>query len=243
MRRAALAAALALLAAGGCGGGGDEGPLTVSAAASMRDALRLCAPDDVRLQLAGSDELAAQIRKGVRPDVYAAADTALPEALAREGLLEPPVVFATNRLVLATRGDSDILRWEEITEPGVEIAIGSESVPVGRYTREVLARLGPENARAILANVRTEEPDVTGIVGKLVQGAVEAGFVYRSDVTNSGGRFGEIPLPGRAQPDVAYAAGVVRGTELPDEAAAFVEDLRTGRCARELRAAGFGRAP
>ena len=81
MRRAALVALLALLALAGCGGDDDESTprLVVSAASSMTEALNSCGPDfesaDVRLSFAGSDELAAQIRQGVKPDVYAAANT------------------------------------------------------------------------------------------------------------------------------------------------------------------------
>ena len=41
----------------------------------------------MRLSFAGSDELAAQIRQGVKPDVYAAANTKLPDALHEKGLL------------------------------------------------------------------------------------------------------------------------------------------------------------
>ena len=55
----------------------------------------------MRLSFAGSDELAAQIRQGVKPDVYAAANTRLPDELYDEGLLGEPVEFATNELVLA----------------------------------------------------------------------------------------------------------------------------------------------
>ena len=53
------------------------------------------------MSFAGSDELAAQIRQGVRPDVYAAANTTLPDQLHKEGLVGKPTVIATNTLVVA----------------------------------------------------------------------------------------------------------------------------------------------
>jgi len=71
----------------------------VSAASSLEEALTACAPGyagaAVQLRFAGSDELAAQLRRGVPADVFAAAGTALPEALAQEGKLEAPVEFAS----------------------------------------------------------------------------------------------------------------------------------------------------
>ena len=60
--------------------------------------------------------------------------------------------------------------------------IGAETVPVGSYTREVLGHLPAGVREKILANVRSEEPDVRGVVGKLTQGAADAGFVYLTDV-------------------------------------------------------------
>ena len=52
-------------------------------------------------------------------------------------------------------------------------------MPIGAYTREMLAKLPPEQEKAILANVRSNEPDVKGIVGKLTQGAADAGLRLR----------------------------------------------------------------
>src|SRR5437764_686034 len=128
-------------------------------------------PARASFSFAGSDELAAQIRQGARPDVFASANTALPGALYREGWVERPVPFAANRLVLAVPAAGHVRSLADAERPGRAIAVGAPSVPIGAYTRTVLARLG---ARAILANVRSQEPDVAGIVAKLSQGAVDA---------------------------------------------------------------------
>jgi molybdate transport system substrate-binding protein len=237
---------LAVLAAG-CGGDDDEVRLVVSAASSMTEALNECAGDfpdaTLRMQFAGSDELAGQIRQGVKPDVYAAANTSIPEELHADGLLEEPVMFATNELVLAVRANSEVSALADVTQDGVTIAIGSESVPVGEYTRKSLARLPPRQEKAILANVRSSEPDVKGIVGKLTQGAADAGFVYVTDVKATEGALKAIALPKRLEPRAIYGAGVVAGARRPQEAQAFLGSLTRGACARALRRAGFGPPP
>jgi molybdate transport system substrate-binding protein len=249
MRRL-LPVAAALLAIAGCGddatvsGGGGKPQIVVSAASSMKEALTACAPDfpdaTVRLQFAGSDELAAQIRQGVPVDVFAAANTRLPDALAHEGKLGEPVTFATNQLVLAVPADGDVDSLSALERPGVTLVVGAEGVPVGDYSRAVLARLGADRSKAILANVRSNEPDVKGIVGKLTQGAADAGFVYASDVKAAGGALRAIELPAALEPTATYGAGVVEAARQPDAAEAFVDDLLAGGCHDALLAAGFG---
>ena len=228
MRRAAAAAASAvLLTAAGCGGDGDDAePLRVAAATSLKAALTAYAGGNVSLSFGGSDQLAAQIRQGARPDVYAAANEELPRQLHAEDLVEAPVAFATNELVLAVPAeDAKVRAVEDLDRDGIRLAIAAEGVPAGDYAREVLS---PAAAR----NVRSEEPDVAGVVGKVAQGAVDAGFVYATDVRASGGRLRAIEVPDA--PPVRYAATVV---EPSARARAFVAGLRG---APELRAAGFG---
>jgi molybdate transport system substrate-binding protein len=235
--RWALLAGLVALA--GCGGG--EKTLVVSAASSLTKPLTACSRQfdgaTVRLSFAGSDELAAQIRKGVKPDVYAAANTKLPDQLAGEGLLERPQVFATNELVVAVPGTSDIRSLDDLAAPGVKLVIGSDSVPVGAYTRQVLNTLPPAQEKKILANVRSTEPDVKGVVGKLTQGAADAGFVYRTDLVDG---LKPVTLPARLEPVVRYGAGVVKGAEQPGLAQRYLDGLTDGACADALRSAGFG---
>ena len=118
-----LAVAAACLAGmTGCGGGGDNSDqLVVSAAASLDTAFNDyvdAAGIDAKMSFAGSDELAAQIRQGVKPDVYAAANTTLPDELHNEGLVGEPTVFATNTLVLAVPQDSQIDSLDDLTKSG-----------------------------------------------------------------------------------------------------------------------------
>jgi len=244
-----VAAAALAVALPGCGGSTDaeSGELTVSAASSLTEAFddygATLAPTDVQLSFAGSDELAAQIRQGAEPDVFAAANTALPDALFDEGLVDEPTVFARNSLVLAVPAAAEIESIEDLTEPGLDIVIGAEAVPVGSYTLDVFDRLDASGREAILANVRSEESDVKGIVGKLTQGAADAGFVYRSDVVATGSELRAIELARELQPDVAYGIAVVRSSDDPESAQRFIDGLLEGEGARVLESSGFEPPP
>ena len=83
-------------------------------------------------------------------------------------------------------------------------------MPVGAYTREVLGRLPDALEEKILANVRSEEPDVKGVVGKLTQGAADAGFVYLTDVTDG---ITGVELPPELRPTRRLRRGRSGGVE------------------------------
>jgi molybdate transport system substrate-binding protein len=226
-----------LLVVAGCGGGDSSSELKVSAASSLKPPFTEVG--GAQFSFAGSDQLAAQIRSGVHPDVFAAANTTLPDELYADGLVEKPVAFAGNRLVLAVARDSRITSIKDLGNPGVAIAMGSPSVPVGAYTLKVLAGLPGGERAAIMRNVRSREPDVAGVIGKLTEGAVDAGFVYATDVKATGGEANSIELPAALSPDVVYEAAVVKGTKHADMARAFVQGLLSGKGAAALRRAGF----
>jgi molybdate transport system substrate-binding protein len=249
MRACAVLALLAALVLVACGDDDGARPaLTVSAAASLKTAFtsygRQFPGASARFSFAGSGALAAQIEQGVKPDVYAAADTRLPDELFAKGLVERPTVFAGNRLVLAVpASEAKVASLRDLERAGVNVAIGSVDVPVGAYTRTVLERLPAGRRDAILANVRSEEPDVAGITGKLTQGAVDAGFLYVSDVRAADGELEAIELPGDLQPEVAYGAAVVKGAKHPEQARAFIAGLLDGAGAEALADAGFEPPP
>ncbi|MGE5858502.1 MAG: molybdate ABC transporter substrate-binding protein [Solirubrobacterales bacterium] len=238
--------AVCLAAITGCGGGDSSNQVVVSAASSLDTAFNGyvdAAGIDAKMSFAGSDQLAAQISQGVKPDVYAAANTTLPDQLYREGLVGKPTVFAANTLVLAVPHDSQIDSLDDLAKPGTTIVMGEPTVPVGSYTRGVLGKLPANLRKAIYDNVRSEEPDVSSIAGKLTEGAVEAGFVYVTDVNASNGQLKAIQLPAELQPDVAYGAAVVTGAKNPDGARGFIDGLLSGDGSAALREAGFKPPP
>ena len=259
MRRrvlAVLAAVTVATSASACGsdsssssasgsGKASSGPVVVSAASSLQDAFTTFGQTwqpTPRFSFAGSDQLAAQIQQGVKPDVFASANTKLPDQLYAKGLVEKPRVFAGNRLVLAVPGNGKVKSVADAAKPGVTVAIGSASVPIGAYTRQVLGKLGAQGA-AILKNVRSEEPDVKGVVGKLTQGAVDAGFVYVTDVEATEGQLHAVELPSSASPVVAYGIAVVKGAKHPQAAQKFVDGILAAKGRQVLKAAGFAPPP
>jgi molybdate transport system substrate-binding protein len=254
-RAAFLLLGVALLAAlvAGCGGGSSSssgsteassggGTLIVLGAASLTEAVTKYGEGfeaaTVKPSFAGSDELAAQIQQGAKADVFASANTSYPEELFEEGLVEKPQVFCKNELVIAVPEGSDIKSIGDLTKPGTKIVIGDPSVPVGSYTREVLARLPKAEEEAILGNVVSEETEVTSVIAKLEQGAADAGFVYVTDETGSEG-LEPVEIEAKLQPRVEYGVAVVKSSGDKPAAEEFVEGLIEGEGQEDLLEAGF----
>lgn len=236
MRAPAVLAAL-LLAVVGCGGS-DEEKLTVFAAASLTEAFQQLDPD-VRFNFAGSDELATQLREGARADVYAAASPRYTDELFAEGLVEEPLVFATNQLVLVvpTGNPAGVASVEDLARDGIKLVIGAEGVPVGDYTRAVLQAMG---ATDVLENVVSNEEDVKGVVGKVAAGEADAGFVYLTDWRAAQDELEAIELPEELQAEVRYPIAIVSETGQREAAKEFIELVLGDEGRRVLKAAGFG---
>ncbi len=210
---------------------------TVYAAASLAGVLPAIAPE-ATYSFAGSDQLAFQIAQGAPADVFASANARYPEELHARGLVETPVVFAYNALVVIVprANPAAIDSTDDLTRPGIRLVMGDRTVPVGEYTRTAFARLG---LQAALRNVVSEEPDVRGVVAKVALGEADAGVVYRTDVLGERRRLRVIPIPQRAQPAVAYTVAVIASARNPSAARAFVRRLLSPDGRRRLIGHGF----
>jgi len=227
-----------VLGLAGCGGNDTESePLDVYAAASLAEVFPEI-DSTANFSFAGSDELATQISEGAPADVYAAASSKYPQELYEEDLVDEPVTFATNRLVLVVpkANPAGIESVEDLLRPGTRLVVAAEGVPVGDYTRTALEALGLSKA---LHNVVSNEDDVKGVTAKVSLGEADAGFVYATDVTPVEDRVLAFELPDDAQPPIEYQVAVVADSDDEEAAAAFVERL-LGPVGREaLERAGF----
>ena len=238
MRRVVAATGLvALLALPAAGGSGTR--VTVYAAASLAQVFpRIDAA--ARYSFAGSDQLAAQIEAGAPADVFASASPKQAELLYHDGLLRKPIVFATNKLVVIVprSNPAGIRSVYDLRRGGVKVIVGTPTVPVGAYTRQVLDSLGI--AAAVTKNVVDQEPDVKGIVAKIALGEGDAGFVYKTDASPVRTKVRVLALPAWAQPPIRYELGIVRSSAHAAAAAAFVRRVTSLRGRRLLVSAGFG---
>jgi molybdate transport system substrate-binding protein len=192
-----------------------------------------------RFQFGGSDQLAFQIRQGAPADVFASASPKYAQQLHARGLCSKPKVFATNTLVLIVprANPARIRSVYDLRRRGIKLVVGAPGVPIGDYTRTLLARL---HLRSALSNVVSDETDVKLVVAKVALGEADAGFVYRTDVKPAGKRVVQFALPAAAQPTVKYELCVPTKREHPKLAARFVREVLSKRGRAALKAAGFG---
>lgn len=235
----ALAALFALVAVVLPGATGAGGNFTVYAAGSLTQVFPQISAHP-RYSFAGSDQLALQIRQGAPADVYASASPKYTQLLYQDGLVDKPVTFARNRLIVIVpkSNPADIHSVYDLRRNGVKVVIGDQGVPIGSYTRQLLDTLGIKDA--VLHNVVSQETDVKGIVSKVALGEADAGFVYRTDAKPVSARVEKIFLPTWAQPPIRYQIAIVKSTARQVEARSFIRKVLSKRGRLLLRRAGFG---
>jgi molybdate transport system substrate-binding protein len=233
-------------AVAGCGSADDSEPLLVLAAASLADSFDSMAaafeganPDvDVQVSVAGSSALSVQIEQGAPADVVALAAETPMNALVDAGLVETPVPFATNSMVLAVPdsnpGEVDSLA--ALVDPDLLVGVCAPQVPCGEYARQVFDAAGVE------ASLDTEEPDVRSLAGKLAAGELDAGLVYATDVRAMPDRLRVIPLPPGIDVRAEYPIAVVSDSDRIDDARRFVAFVESPEGRAILADAGFGEA-
>lgn len=213
---------------------------TVFAAASLKKVLSKLEPN-ATYTFGGSGALEIQIEQGAPADVFAAASPKQPAALYAKGLVDKPVQFATNTLVLVVpkRNPAHLKSVSDITKPGVKLVICNATVPCGDYARTAFKNLGITSTA--MKNVVSQTTDVTQTVAEVALGQADAGFVYITDAKAAAGKVVVVPLPAKAKPLATDFIAVVKGGKNQAAAKAFVQEVLSSKGQAALQAAGFGK--
>lgn len=229
----------------------DRAPLTVFAAASMKEAIdavieawKAGGHAPARASYAASGPLARQIEQGAPADLFISADEEWMGYLAtRRGIrAETRRVIAGNALVLvaATRS-ARLVTIEsglraEMLHIGGKFAIGDpRSVPAGAYAKAALERLGVWDALqpqlVMVENVRVA-------LALVARGEAETGIVYASDAAAEPKVRVIGAFPAAFHPPIVYPAAVTATGTHPD-AAAFLDFLGGPEARGIFRRLGF----
>lgn len=254
-----LLTGLILCFTAGCGNGsGGATVITVFAAASLTDAFREIAREfesanpgiKVKLNFAGSQRLRSQLEFGASADVFASADAVQMDLAKDAGLIAGSArPFAGSGLAVIVPVDSHIQDVSEIADPGVKLVLSHESVPAGRYSRLLLARLsepdaglGADFGDRTLANVASDETSVKFVEQKVVLGEADAGIVYRSGALTAiaTGSARELPLPPAAgEVRALYPIAALGNSAAQEWSEKFVEFVLSRHAREILSSYGF----
>jgi molybdate transport system substrate-binding protein len=215
---------------------GKAQPLTVFAAASLKDALDAIAaayaaqhPPRPVIAYAASSALARQIESGAPADVFISADQAWMDYLAQKNLIVRTSRrdLVRNQLVLVAPAREPV-----ILAPAPGFALGAalhggrlaladpRVVPAGRYAKAALEKLGVWND--VAGRIAPAE-NVRAALALVARGEAPLGIVYATDARAEPRVMVAGTFPADSHPPIVYPAALVKGAR-PD-AARFVAFL------------------
>ncbi|MBB3900240.1 molybdate ABC transporter substrate-binding protein [Roseococcus suduntuyensis] len=233
-----------------------QAPVTVFAAASLADALRLLGAEWAahghpapRVSLAASSTLARQIEQGAGADLFLSADEAWMDHLQQRNLILPETRRSPigNALALVTPTDqarqvalargTDLLA---LLGPRGRLAVGDPAhVPAGRYARAAMEWMGQWDA---LSPRLARAENVRAALLLVERGEAPFGIVYATDAAASARVAVAGLFPPGSHPPVTYPFALTRRAADNAAARAFLDFLAGPEAAPVWRRLGFSLA-
>lgn len=224
--------------------------LTISAAASLTDVMEEIkqvyeekSVHKLVMNYGSSGALQQQIEQGAPADVFISAAQSQMDALEEKGLinLESRIDLLQNDVVLiapTTGRNEEITDFSSLTADSVRVlAIGEpESVPAGRYAREVLNSLGIWESlekKLVLAK------DVRQVLTYVETGNADAGIVYMTDAISSDKVEVIASAPDGSHTPVTYPAAIIANTSSYEAAVDFMAFLQSEESRELFEKSGF----
>lgn len=226
-------------------------PVTVFAAASLKEAIEQVASawkaaggTEIRFSFAGSSALARQIEQGAPADVFLSADLKWMDYLAEARLIrtDTRVNLLGNRLVLVAPRDSTVTASIAENFPlatllgdGRLAMANVDSVPAGTYGKAALEKLGVwESVKDRVAQAE----NVRAALLLVSRGEAPLGIVYETDAKVEPGVRILDCFPETTHPAIIYPAALTTDSNNP-RAVDFLAYLRGADAHAIFAAAGF----
>jgi molybdenum ABC transporter ATP-binding protein/molybdenum ABC transporter molybdate-binding protein len=138
---------------------------------------------------AGTQIIRTQLEQGAKADLFLSADLEHIEAVKEQGLIDEFFPVSNNRVVIVVPKDDrvGIHSLEDLGTKKVKLVIGTDTVPIGKYTRQIFDNAkeayGDGFPEKVMSNVVSLETNVKQVLQKVALGEAEAGMVYPTDVT------------------------------------------------------------
>ena len=177
-------------AGGSTAGTAEETEIQVFVAASLSEAMTEIAAEynkehpevTITYNADSSGTLMQQIEEGFECDLFFSASTDEVDELNEQGYVMDGSIkqLLENSVVLISAKDSGtaVTGFENITD-AANLALAGESVPVGKYSREIFTNLGIYDD--VMSMEINECKNVTAVKEAVKEGANEVGTVYYSD--------------------------------------------------------------
>ena len=194
---------------------------------------------------ASSTALARQIENGSPADIYISADTQWTDYIMKAGKIGPDSTrpLASNTIVLATHGEGQhAVAYERLPTTGeilngASLASGDpDSVPLGRYAKEVLMAEGVwDDVRPQLIRAVSSSAALRLVLLK----EADFGLLYASDANRRDELVTYSTFAGGLHSPIIYKALLLPGSGHPD-ATAFLDYLASAEAAAVFKKHGFG---
>jgi molybdate transport system substrate-binding protein len=222
-----------------------SGSITVSAASSLTAAFGQLGTrfqeahpgTTISFNFGSSGALATQIQQGAPADVFASAAPANMTTVQAAGDISgTPVTFARNSLEIVVKPGNPlgIQSLADLTKANV-VAICVSTAPCGATAAEALAKSGV----TIPTTKITLGPDVDHTLAEVTTGDADAAIVYVTNAKTVGTQGVGIPIPASKNVTTSYPIAMVKGSQDPTLAQAWIAYVSGPTGQKVLQAASF----
>ena len=228
----------------------DDKELTIFAASSLTETLTEISelykkknPEvTIIFNFDSSGTLKTQIQEGADCDLFISAGQPQMDQVdvlegTRTDLLENKIALCVSEICDVRLKTFDDLA-KALQEGDVLMAMGNRDVPVGQYTQKILAYYDLDEEALARGGKISYASNAKEVTTQILEGSVDCGVIYCTDAYSAGLQVTDVAAAEMCG-QVIYPAAVLKESEHPEEAKAFLEFLQTDVCMEVFEGVGF----